>query len=267
MKIRIYLLISIISITWTMLPLSAASPQKESPGIEKILTEFVKDYKMNDRLPEIPVTFGIRVKGDVEEKWTVHIDNGSREKVSLKKGFPAAPTFYLKTDFLTLKKIYDGKMNALTAAGRARMSDKTPMDFGFMEGFTVTPEYISRVILPLGFHFFNRGKPEIIRFGESYSRKIHGANAVIFYYQEGLRTGWYQLKKGMVINEKIEESANPFPTLFIITKGKGEGRLGERNLKLEEGMTLFVPAGMIHQFRTEDAQGMEFVIIMFGEGA
>jgi hypothetical protein len=36
---------------------------------------------------------------------------------------------------------------------------------------------------------------------------------------------------------------------------------------LREGRTVFVPAGMIHQFWTDTAEGLEFVIIMFGEGA
>jgi len=147
------------------------------------------------------------------------------------------------------------------------MSDKTPLDFGFMEGYQPPADFIPEVMLPLGFHFFNRGKPEIIPFGEIFSRFVHGGNAVIFYYQKGLRTGWYQVKKGMIINKDLNEAANPFPTLFIITKGEGKGRLGEKTMSLKEGMTIFVPAGMIHQFWTDSDSGMEFIIIMFGEGA
>jgi mannose-6-phosphate isomerase-like protein (cupin superfamily) len=45
------------------------------------------------------------------------------------------------------------------------------------------------------------------------------------------------------------------------------GRLGENAMPLKEGMAVFVPAGMIHQFWTESDSGLEFVIIMFGEGA
>ena len=185
----------------------------------------------------------------------------------LNQGFPEEPTFYLVTDPGTLERIHAGEMNALTAAGRARMSDPTPLDFGFMEGFQPSPEFLSDVMLPLGFHFFNRGRPEIVYFGEEYSRNVHGGNAVIFYYQQGLRTGWYQVRPGMKINENLDDAVNPFPTLFIITKGEGRGRLGEKEMDLREGMSVYVPAGMVHQFRTEKEPGMEFVIIMFGEGA
>jgi mannose-6-phosphate isomerase-like protein (cupin superfamily) len=235
--------------------------------VETIMNEFINDYLKNDKLPESPTTFGIHITGPHEEKWTVSIDKNRAPKVNLRKGFPNQPTFYAVTDFNTLKKIYDGELNALTAGGRARMSDKTPLNFGFMEGFQPPIDYINVVMLPLGFHFFNRGTPEIIPFGEKFSRSVHGGNTVIFYYQKGLRTAWYQIKKGMKINEDPELATNPFPTLFIMTKGKGMGRLGDDTMSLKEGMAIFVPAGMIHQFWTESDSGLEFVIVMFGEGA
>jgi mannose-6-phosphate isomerase-like protein (cupin superfamily) len=234
---------------------------------ESILKGFIDDYIKNDTLPESPLAFGILISAPQEEKWTISIDKNAPKKVILKKGFPDQPTFYIVADFTTLKKIYDGQLNALTAAGRARMSDKTPLDIGFMEGFQPTMDFIYGTIMPLGFHFFSRGKPEIIPFGEKFSRYVHGGNAVVFYYQQGLRTGWYQVKKGMKINENLEDASNPFPTLFIMVKGEGMGRLGEKTMPLKEGMAIFVPPGMIHQFWTESDAGLEFVIIMFGEGA
>ena len=90
---------------------------------------------------------------------------------------------------------------------------------------------------------------------------------MIFYYEKGLRTAWYQVKKGMKINENLEEATNPFPSLFIMTKGEGQALLGDKTISLKAGLTLFVPAGMIHQFWTESDSGLEFIIIMFGEGA
>jgi mannose-6-phosphate isomerase-like protein (cupin superfamily) len=55
--------------------------------------------------------------------------------------------------------------------------------------------------------------------------------------------------------------------LFVITKGEGQGRLGDKTIPLHEGMTVFVPAGMVHQFWTESDEGLELIIIMFGKGA
>ena len=88
----------------------------------------------------------------------------------------------------------------MTAVGRERMSDKTPLDIGFIEGFLPSMDFIYGTLMPLGFHFFSRGKPEVISYGEKFSRFVHGGNTVIFYYQKGLRISWYQVKKGMKIN-------------------------------------------------------------------
>lgn len=234
---------------------------------EKILRDFVADYMKTNQLPDNPVTFGMRITAPQESLWTITIDPGQSPPVKLSQGLPEVPTFMGKTDLETLNKIYRGEINALTAAGRARMSDKTPFDFEFIHGFQPDPDFMGDVMLPVGFHFFSRGRPEIIPFGEEYSRFIHGGNAVIFYYQKGLRTGWYQVEKGMTINEDLDDAVNPFPTLFVFIEGKGKGRLGDKTIILEKGMSVFVPAGMIHQFWTEHENGLEFIIIMFGEGA
>lgn len=234
---------------------------------EAILKEFIADYAENDRLPEAPLVFGMHITGPDESRWTIAIDADRSPPVTLSGGLPDVPAFVCVTDRDTLNKIYRGEINALTAAGRARMSDKAPLDFEFIHGFQPDPAFLSEVMLPLGFHFFTRGKPEIIFFGEDHSRFVHGGNAVIFYYQQGLRTGWYQVKKGMKINADLDDAVNPFPTLFVFTKGKGQGRLGEKTIPLQEGMSVFVPPGMIHQFWTEEDDGLEFIIIMFGEGA
>lgn len=249
------------------LPVSTAKAKESSPPIENMLRGFVNDYEKNDKLPESPISFGIHITGDEGGKWTVSINKENQDKVTLTKGFPSQPTFYLVTDAITIRKIFNGEMNALTAAGRARMSDKTPMNFGFMEGFQASMEFISDVMMPLGFHFFNREKPEIIPFGEEYSRIIHGGHSVLFYYQKGLRTAWYKIKKGMFINKDLKDAVNTFPTLFIFTKGKGQGRLGDKTIPLHEGIAIFVPADMVHQFWTESDEGLEFIIIMFGKGA
>lgn len=248
-----------------MTPCSSA--EKDIKGAEEILQDFIADYMQNDQLPDNPLTFGMRITGPEESLWTITIDAAQSPPVKLTPGLPEVPTFIGKTDLEILNKIYRGEINALTAAGRARMSDKTPFDFEFIHGFQPDPDFLGDVMLPAGFHFFTRGRPEVIPFGKDYSRFVHGGNAVILYYQKGLRTGWYQVKKGMKINENLSDAVNSFPTLFVFIKGKGKGIMGDKTITLKEGMSVFVPAGMIHQFWTEQEEGLEFIIIMFGEGA
>jgi len=257
----------LVCVGLTVLPMAAPAVSAAAPaGPAAMLAELARDYAAHDELPAAAVSFGMEITGTGGGKWHVRVDPSAAEKVTVRPGFPDQPTFYFTMDADTLGKICDGQWNFLTAAGRARMSDPAPLDFGLMDGFVPPPDFLGRV-LPLGFHFFTRGVPEIVRFGGEHSRLVHGGNAVPLYYDAGLRTAWYQIKPGMMINRDLADATNPFPTLLIFTRGRGMGRLGERTMVVEEGMTVFVPAGMVHQIWTDAAVGLEFVIIMFGEGA
>jgi mannose-6-phosphate isomerase-like protein (cupin superfamily)/putative sterol carrier protein len=238
---------------------------QEKVSTEALLKAFIDDFKKNDIFPENPLEFGIKIHGPKGGEWKIKIDEN--KKISLEKGLPEKPTFNVISDLKTLVKVRRGEINALTAAGKARSSDKTPMDLEFQEGYTPSVEYIRGVVLPFYFHFFTSGAPEIIPFGEKFSRTVHGANTVPLYYDLGLRTAWYQIKKGMFINKDLKDAANPFNSLFIFTKGKGKGRIGDKILDLKEGRAIFVPAGVIHQFWTENEDILEMILIMFGEGA
>ena len=103
-------------------------------------------------------------------------------------------------------------------------------------------------LLRLHFHFWNRDWPEVIPFGDGMTRNIHGGNAAPFYYDRGLRTSWYQLEPGMHINREEAMQTNPFPSLFIMTRGRIQARLGGTDMTLQEGQTVLVPAGMTHEF-------------------
>ena len=228
-----------------------------------MIADFAASYEGKTG-PAIEAIFGLEIKGEQAGSWRVQID--PKRKVTVRPGKPDAPTFVLTCDLETLGKIHDGVWNALTAAGQARSTDPVPLDIGFMEGFSPAPDTMGKILHVL-FHFFNTNNPEIVRFGEKHSRFVHGGNAVVFYYTKGLRTAWYQLKKGMVINADEKDQVNPFPTLFICTRGEGRGRLGGKDSVLTEGMSVFIPAGMSHTFWNERDEPCEGVIIMFGEGA
>ena len=236
-------------------------------GQEKTAAEIIKDlaaaYQQKADEKEEGI-FGIEVKGEGGGMWTVSIEPG--RKVKVQEGEPEKPTFILTTDLLTLRKIYQGEINALTAAGRAKASDRAPVDIKFMPGVQPSPE-IMKKLLHYGFHFFIQGTPEIVYFDEAHSRFVHGGNVVIFYYTTGLRTAWYQIKKGMVINQDESDQVNPFPTIFICTRGEGQAKLGGKTITLRKGMMVYIPAGMAHMFWNENNEPMEGIIIMFGPGA
>jgi mannose-6-phosphate isomerase-like protein (cupin superfamily) len=164
-----------------------------------------------------------------------------------------------------LKKIYSRELNALTAMGAAKESDKTPLDVGFQEGKSPDENFMP-FFLSFSFHFWNGDWPEKIQFGEQHARMVHGGLATVFYYQKGLRTAWYKLKSGMHSNKNPDDQKNEFPSLFIITKGSGKAKFDGRTANLKEGETYFIPAGMSHEFWCEKTE-MECIMIAFGEGA
>jgi mannose-6-phosphate isomerase-like protein (cupin superfamily)/putative sterol carrier protein len=239
------------------------SVQAETESTQKILETFVVDFRSDPMAKDREVTFGIKIKD--KEDWHVVIDG--QGGAALNEGEPEQPTFYYVTDYETLYLIYQGKMSALTAMGRARMSDQTPMNFGFMEGFQPTPDLLGWGA-KFTFHFWTRGTPEMVDFSDNtLSRFIHGAQAKILYYEQGLRSSWYQIQKGQHINADPEEQTNPFPTLIIMIKGEAQAKIGGDLVTLKSGTCLHIPATVTHEFWNDKEEAAEFIIVMFGEGA
>lgn len=241
---------------------------QETPirSVEEILLSFVEDFRSDPAARE-PMVFGIVVKGSDVEVWHVAA-SGFREngEVELHRGLPDSPTALYTLDLATLEKIDRGEMNALTAMGKARASDMTPMDISFMPGFIPGPDFFGRFI-PFTFHFWTRGFPEVVHFGKPHSREVHGANAVIFYYQRGLRSAWAQVEKGQHVNRDPKDQSNPFPTMAIGIRGRAVAIIGGVELELQAGQMVFIPAGVTHEVRNPYDEPAEIILLMFGEGA
>lgn len=227
----------------------------------QMLEQFANSYQHKVGVAA-SLTFGIRIT-DLATDWYVEIGSA---QVALRPGPPPEPTVILTCDVDTLHKIYLGEWNVLTALGRARISDAAPMELVFMEGVLPSPELVGK-FLPVVFHFFNRGSPEFVAFGQVHSRFVHGGNSVVLYYEPGLRTAWYQVTKGMIVNERKDEQTNPFASLFICTRGRGKARLNSAEYTLTEGTSVLVPTGMTHMFWNEYEQPFEFIVVMFGPEA
>ena len=229
---------------------------------KQLLRAFVHDWNESPESAQAPTRFGIRIKdlGD----WYVIIDE--KGKAELHLGFSPEPIPFYSTDSVTLEKIFNGESNALTAMGKARESEAAPMEIEFTEGFAPDQDFFAGFI-PLSFHFWTRGRPEVVSFGKEHSRVVHGANATVLYYQKGLRTAWFGIDKGQHINRDKTDQANPFPSLFVITRGKCEARIGGKRMRLTGGQSVFVPPDVSHEFWNESSELAELIVIMFGEGA
>lgn len=243
--------------------------QAASRPVGDILLSFVEDFR-NDPAAGARTVFGISVKGAGEPEWQV-IATGKKSpsggfEVELKPGRPAEPAFIYMTDLETLGKIDRGEMNALTAMGRARSADPAPMDIDVTPGFQPGPDFLA-AFLPLSFHFWTRGFPEIVSFDSAASREVHGANMVVLYYQEGLRTAWGQVRKGQRVNADPRDQANPFPSMFIGLKNRAMIKVGGIEKVVAAGQMIFIPAGVAHEAWNPFDDPAEFIILMFGEGA
>ena len=233
--------------------------------VEAILERYVADYH-HDVMAQNG-TFGVRVDG---EWWHVTTTGttagGTPESVTLHRGEPSEPTYYFWTDIETLRRLDEGTLNAGTAMAKAFSTDVTPLDADVMEGFTPDEAFLDRLFKNI-FHFWVRGVPEILPFGEAHTRSTHGADAVIFYYQPGLRSGWFSMKKGQHVNEDEAMQTNPFPSMVLVTAGTGMARIGGIEVELRAGQRLFIPPNVTHEFWNPHEKPVEGVLLMFGDGA
>jgi mannose-6-phosphate isomerase-like protein (cupin superfamily) len=232
----------------------------------EIIQSYVSDYK-NDRFAAYTMMFGIEVPD--YGSWTVHVTGNkiqSEWEVLMDIGLPQKPTFVYIIEYETLKAIHEGAINALTAQGKAFSGDYTPMSIKQMEGYEPSMEEYAK-INPFSFHFWTRGFPEIIPFSEGMTRKAHGSNFTVFYYETGLRTAWYRVLPEERVRDDAREQAAPFPMLIVAIEGTTEGEVDGQRVSLTKGNTIFIPAGVAHKWWNETNNATEAILIMFGKGA
>ncbi|MEL6672847.1 MAG: cupin domain-containing protein [Bacteroidota bacterium] len=233
---------------------------------EAMIRTFVEDYTQDRYATEARIV-GIEVPD--YGKWTVTITGEKSAQgweVQFEKGLPAKPTYVYRIEFSTLQAIYDGTINALTAQGKAFAGDYTPMSVWEMDGFKPTVDDDSK-LNAFSFHFWTKGFPEVIPFRAGTTRRAHGSNFTVFYYEKGLRTAWYRILPGERVRDDAREQAAPFPMLVVTIKGTIEGEVDGERVTVSEGNTVFIPANVAHKWWNEKDQPVEVVLIMFGEGA
>lgn len=245
---------AVLLCTW-----SGQGQEMDTMSVREILKTFTQSYvEKTHGLTE--TSFGFLI--DEDEWWTVSIHSDRSFQIYPEK--PTVPTFYFTTNSAILKDIADGTMRAPTAMAKARASDRAPMDVALMEGYELSETFD---ILEFIFRYFSVGRIEKIMLGAEFARIVHGGYAIPLVYAKGLRSAWYHIEKGMIINEDPQDQTNPFPTLVVAIKGTGYAKIGGQDFLFSEGEAYYIPENVTHVFWTENDEGLEFIIIMYGEGA
>ncbi len=230
-----------------------------------IIEGYAEDYKKDVTFTK-DVTFAVKVGDTFWHVIAKAETSDSEANVTVHDGKPESPTFYFNTDLETLNKIEKGEINALTGAAKAFETDFAPFDADVMDGFQPDGEFLN-TLLSVYFHFWTKGLPERIPYGLPLTRFTHGAQASIFYYQPGFRSGYVAIKKGQHANEDEHSKSNPFPTLLIAIKGAGTMIINGVESKFSAGEAILIPANVKHEFLNENEAPLECILLMFGEGA
>jgi mannose-6-phosphate isomerase-like protein (cupin superfamily) len=233
-------------------------------GARDILARYAAAWRGRQELKlDSAVTLGFRVSGPDGGEYHIVLPQDGPGRLGAGVP-PAVITFETDIDFL--RRLDRNELTALTAMGQATASDPTPLVPRFPADWQWTPR-ARAFFMPLAFHFWTREWPEVMRFGESSSRQVHGANAALLFYDQGLRTAWYQLKEDMHVNADAQQQSNPFTSLLIVIRGSVWSRLDGQERTLSEGEAVLIPAGMTHEFRAGAGGSGEAILIMFGAGA
>lgn len=241
---------------------------EQKKEVKKIIMSYVEDYKTDRHATEKRI-IGIKVP-EVNGEWTISITGKEIEdkkwEVKLNEGLPDIPTYMYRAEVNALKAIYNGDMNALTAQAKAFSTDYAPLDVLEINGYKPTEEE-DGALNAFSFHFWTKGFPEVIPFRPDATRRAHGAGVTIFYYEKGLRTGWYNILPGERVREDAREQAMPFPMMGVLIKGTAKGIVDEEPITVSEGNTVFIPANVHHKWWNESDEPVELILIMFGKGA
>ena len=252
--------------------LSAAEVAEASAIFERL----VADYRSDPMA--VSGQFGIKV---ADNFWTVTIDRKETSskrgrltdhefgphEVTLSSGKPPAPTFvYVIANMDVLRLIGEGKVNAGTAAMQSFGSDQVGVETDTMEGFEMNSGAEAHLYHHMS-HFFTTGVPEITYFGAEHSLETHGAQMTALHFMKGFRIGYFTMQPQQTVNADVRLQKGQIPNLFIVTKGRGVGHLGDRKIELKPGMSVFVPPFVRHEFTAVGDEPMEGIVVLYGDNS
>lgn len=234
-----------------------------SCDVEAAVQAWADDWGASDAVPLTgDIVFELEAT-DTGQAFAVELSRGGDGRVVPMDG--GAPATRFKATRAVYCDLASGRLNVLTTMGKAKASDPAPMEVEIGEEYAAG-DRVRAELMPAWFRFFTKGAPEVVRFGFGHGREVHGGHAVPLYYGKGLRTAWYGLEPGMHVNRDPSDQSNEFDSIFVVLAGEVHARFDGKVRLRTGGDSVFVPAGMKHEFWVEQGRG-EFLVVMTGEGA
>lgn len=244
---------------------------------QDILQHFVESYK-TDHMAHT-VLFGIRVGEDwwyvnSERKQTAYavgkkkqytFHNFGPHEVTLHEGQPSTPTWYFHfASRAVLDNIYSKTWTASTASAKSFGTDVVGLNIRDMEGFKsgIKEDAIAYEVME---HFWKSEPVEITYFARDASLPTHGADHVGLYTMKDKRIGWFSIGPQKAANAERGLDKGQVPNLFIITKGKGRAELGDNEVELRPGMSVFIGPYVKHVLYNPYDEPLEGIIVLFGD--
>lgn len=241
-----------------------------------ILKRLVADYR--DDPMAISGEFGIKL---ANQFWTVKVERKESSSkrgrltdhqfgphnISLENSKPGNPTFvYIIASIDVLRLIAEGKVNAGTAAMQSFGSDQVGLETSTVNGYKLTSGGEAQLYHHMS-HFFTTGIPEITSFGPENSLETHGAQMTALHSMKGFRIGYFKMQPQQTANADIRLQKGQMPNLLIITKGRGKAYLGDSEIDLKPGMSVYVAPYVRHEITAVGDEPMEGVLVLYGDNS
>lgn len=195
------------------------------------------------------------------ESWYVLILPG--KKVQLSREPAAKLEIIFSTTEQALRLLSAGKYNLMTAILATKGSDPVYIRWERPKGVESTPQLRAKVREFI--HFFDPSLPQRYVLQASRARVVHGSPAIGLYYYPGLRSAWYEVRKGKRLNEPGDTS--PFHQAFIFITGKGRAKLGDKTVEVKAGESYYIPPNTDHVVWTNSIKPLVLIWMAWGEGA
>ncbi len=275
MKNYIYSRALLVALTFGLFVQSQSGLAQKST--QDKLVSFAESYKADPMA--MNSNFGIKV---AEEWWAVTVarkeegyamgkqkqytfHNYGPNEVTIIQGKPAQPTWYFRlADRETLDKVNEKIWTASTASAKSTPADVVAMDIEDMEGFTSDQEATAIAYMALE-HFWKKDAVEVTQFSRGGSLPSHGTEIVSLYTMKDKRIAWFSIGPEEAANADRGLDKSQVPNLFIITKGRGKGLIGDEEIELKPGMSVFVAPYMKHVIFNPYDEPLEGILVLYGD--